>query len=77
MLLSDSELKRLKVVSAGDSLYVVVEPVGDGGGNSFVGRTRFPPGRPCQQVGTQSILRQGCRQMDSECGTGKVGKHLS
>ena len=40
MPLSDSELKGLKagakrkVVSAGDSLFVVVESVGRGGGNS-------------------------------------------
>ena len=50
MPLSDSELKALKadakrkVVSAGDSLFVVVESVGKGGGKSFLGITRFPPG---------------------------------
>ena len=37
-----ADAKR-KVVSAGDSLYVVVESVGKGGGNSFLGITRFPP----------------------------------
>ena len=56
MPLSDSELKALKagakreVVSAGDSLFVVVESVGRGGGKSFVGTTRFPPGRSGKQV---------------------------
>ena len=51
MPLSDSELKGLKadgkrkVVSAGDSIFVVVESVGKGVGKSFIGRTRFPPGR--------------------------------
>ena len=56
MPLSDSELKALKadakrkVVSAGDSLFVVVESVGKGGGKSFIGRTRFPPGRSGKQV---------------------------
>ena len=56
MPLSDSELKGLKagakrkVVSAGDSLFVVVESVGKGGGKSFIGRTRFPPGRSGKQV---------------------------
>ena len=50
MPLSDSELKALKadakrkVVSAGDSLFVVIESVGKGGGKSFLGITRFPPG---------------------------------
>ena len=56
MPLSDSELKGLnagakrKVVSAGDFLFVVVESVGKGGGKSFIGRTRFPPGRSGKQV---------------------------
>ena len=56
MPLSGSELKGLKadakrkVVSAGDSLFVVVESVGKGGGKSFIGRTRFPPGRSGKQV---------------------------
>ena len=51
MPLSDSELKGLKadakrkVVSAGDSLFVVVESVGKGGGKSLISRTSFPPGR--------------------------------
>ena len=38
------------VVGAGNSLFVVVESVGKGGGKSFVGRTRFPPGRSGKQV---------------------------
>ena len=56
MPLSGSELKALKadakrkVVSARDSLFVVVESVRKGGGNSFIGRTRFPPGRQGKQV---------------------------
>ena len=44
-----ADAKR-KVVSAGDSLFVVVESVGKGGGKSFIGRTRFPPGRSGKQV---------------------------
>ena len=35
-----ADAKR-KVVSAGDSLFVVVESVGKGGGKSFLGITRF------------------------------------
>ena len=38
------------MVSAGDSLFVVIESVGKGGGKSFIGRTRFPPGRSGKQV---------------------------
>ena len=41
--------KRM-VVRAGNSLLVVMESVGKGGGKSFVGRTRFPPGRSGKQV---------------------------
>ena len=32
------------VVGAGNSLFVVVESVDKGGGKSFLGITRFPPG---------------------------------
>ena len=51
MSLSDSELRSLQATenrykkSCGDSLCVVVEPISKGGGKSFVGRMRFPPGR--------------------------------
>ena len=50
MPFSDYDLRALKagpksmVVGAGNSLFVVVESVGKGGGNSFLGITRFPPG---------------------------------
>jgi len=50
MPLSDSVLGALpsgpkrKIVSVGESLYVVLEPTAKGGGKSFLGRTRFPPG---------------------------------
>ena len=56
MPFSDSDLRALKagpkrmVVGAGNSLFVVVESVGKGGGKSFVGRTRFPPGMSGRQV---------------------------
>ena len=51
MSLSDSELRSSQATekrykkSCGDSLCVVVEPISKGGGKSFVGRMRFPPGR--------------------------------
>ena len=51
MSISDSELRSLQATekrykkSCGDSLCVVVEPISKGGGKSFVGRMRFPPGR--------------------------------
>lgn len=54
--LSDSQLKALKPlakrqnISAGHALFVVIEPIAKGGGKSFVGRTRFPPGRAGKQV---------------------------
>ena len=56
MPFTDSDLKALeagpkrRVASAGDSLFVVIESVGKGGGKSFIGRTRFPPGRQGKQV---------------------------
>ena len=51
MSLSDSQVRSLKATekrqrpSCGDSLFLVVEPLSKGGGKSFVGRMRFPPGR--------------------------------
>ena len=51
MSLSDSQVRAYKATdgrqkkSCGDSLFLVVEPISKGGGKSFVGRTRFPPGR--------------------------------
>ena len=51
MSLSDSEVRSFKATeqrqkkSCGDSLFLVVEPISKGGGKSFVGRIRFPPGR--------------------------------
>ncbi len=59
MLLFDSEVRSLevedmrKVVSAGDSLYIIVYPVGRGGGMYFVGRMRHPPGVGAKQVEVQ------------------------
>ena len=56
MPLSDKEIRDLaptskrQRVSCGDSLLVIVESVGRGGGKSFVGTTRFPPGRSGKQV---------------------------
>ncbi|MDC3009940.1 Arm DNA-binding domain-containing protein [Synechococcus sp. AH-736-G20] len=59
MSLSDSQVKAEKAgpkrrnVSVGDSLFLVIEPItpdGKGGGKSFEGRMRFPPGRKGKQV---------------------------
>ena len=56
MPLSDSELKGLKagtkrkVVSVGNSVFAVVESVGEGGRKSIIGSTSFPPCRSSQQV---------------------------
>ena len=56
MPLSDSQVKALKAgprkqnVSVGDSLIVVIESESRGGGKSFEGRLRFPPGRKGKQV---------------------------
>ena len=59
MPLSDSEVRSLeagdkrKVVSAGDSLYIVVYPACRGGGKYLVGRMRHPPGAGAKQVEVQ------------------------
>jgi len=51
MPLSDSQIRAFKATdkrqkpSCGESLSLVVEPISKGGGKSFVGRMRFPPGR--------------------------------
>ena len=51
MPLTDSQIRALKATdkrqkpSCGDSLCLLVEPISKGGGKSFVGRMRFPPGR--------------------------------
>ena len=58
MALSDSQVRAIKAtnkrqtISVGDSLLLIVEPLTEvgGGGKSFVGRTRFPPGRKGKQV---------------------------
>ena len=56
MPLSDSQVKALKAgprkqnVSVGDSLLLVIESETRGGGKSFEGRLRFPPGRKGKQV---------------------------
>ena len=59
MPVSDSEVRsseagdKPKVVSAGDSLYIVVYSMGRGGGKYFVGRMRHPPGAGAKQVEVQ------------------------
>ena len=56
MSLSDSQVRALKAgerrqsKSVGDSLILVIESVAKGGGKSFEGRMRFPPGRKGKQV---------------------------
>ena len=56
MPLSDSQVKaeqagaRRRNVSAGDSLFSVIEAVSRGGGKSVKGRMRFPPGRQGNHV---------------------------
>ena len=56
MPLSDSQVKaeqaglRRRNVSVGDSLFLVIESASRGGGKSFEGRMRFPPGRQGKQV---------------------------
>jgi integrase len=56
MPLSDSQVRALKAgdrrqsKSVGDSLILVIESVARGGGKSFEGRMRFPPGRQGKQV---------------------------
>ena len=64
MPLSDSQVKaeqaglRRRNVSVGDSLFLVIESATRGGGKSFEGRMRFPPGRQ----GKQALdLQQGVR----------------
>ena len=56
MPLSDSEVRSVvatskrQYIACGNALYLVVEPISKGGGKSFMGRTRFPPGRSGKQV---------------------------
>ena len=56
MPLSDSQVKaeqagpRKRNVSVGDSLILVIESESRGGGKSFEGRIRFPPGRKGKQI---------------------------
>jgi len=56
MPLSDSQVKAEKAgpnrrtKSVGNSLMLVIEPESKGGGKSFEGRMRFPPGRQGKQV---------------------------
>ena len=56
MPLSDSQVKaeqagpRKRNVSVGDSLILVIESESRGGGKSFEGRLRFPPGRQGKQI---------------------------
>ena len=56
MSLSDSQVKAEQAgqgrrsVSVGNSLILVIESESRGGGKSFEGRMRFPPGRKGKQV---------------------------
>lgn len=56
MPLSDSQIRainpgpRRQNKSVGDSLILVIESEARGGGKSFEGRTRFPPGRQGKQI---------------------------
>jgi len=56
MPLSDSEVRSVvatskrQYIACGNALYLVVEPISKGGGKSFMGRTRLPPGRSGKQV---------------------------
>ena len=56
MPLSDSEVRsaaatsKRQYIACGNALYLVVEPISKGGGKSFMGRIRFPPGRSGKQV---------------------------
>ena len=56
MSLTDSQVKAQKAgprrrnVSVGDSLILVIESESRGGGKSFEGRMRFPPGRKGKQI---------------------------
>jgi len=56
MSFSDSQVRAFKATdkrqkaSCGDSLFLVVEPISKGGGKSFMGRIRFPPGRTSSVV---------------------------
>ena len=49
---------KRKVVSVGDSLYIVVYPASRGGGKYFVGRMRHPPGAGAKQVGMAERWQQ-------------------
>ncbi len=73
MSLSDSELRSLQATekrykkSCGDSLFVVVEPISKGGGKSFVGRRRFPPGRKSPLVDVRiGVYGKGVGFQDSD-----------
>ena len=56
MALSDSQIRALKATdrrqkkSCGESLFLIVEPASKGGGKSFFGRFRFPPGRQGREL---------------------------
>ena len=56
MSFSDSQVRAFKATnkrqkaSCGDSLFLVMEPISKGGGKSFMGRIRFPPGRTSSVV---------------------------
>ena len=82
MSLSDREVRALKATdkrqkkSVGDSLFVVIESVGKGGGKSFFGRTRFPPGRAGKDVEVRiGRYGTGVGGMDSQRSTEGMGRH--
>ena len=56
MAFSDSQIRALKATdrrqkkSCGESRFLIVEPASKGGGKSFFGRFRFPPGRQGREL---------------------------
>ena len=69
-MLTDAGIRALlptskrQVLSCGNSLFLVIEPVAKGGGKSFIGRLRFPPGRS----GLQIEIRIGTYKRSSTAG---------
>ena len=83
MSLTDSQVKAQKAgprrrnVSVGDSLILVIESESRGGGKSFEGRMRFPPGRKGKQVPVRigvmaRVLGSGPSERQKRNGTASV-----
>ena len=79
MPLTDSGVRSLTATdkmqkkSVGNCLYVVVEPSKKGGGKSFYGEIRFPPGGGGQKVRVCiGPLRHCSRAMDPESSKGRM-----